>query len=188
MGKIKKAWEFIWKYKWIIIIVIIFVPSILFTVLKHIVFEYSGFCLDTIPWINKIDLLRMKFDNGFPFSSILEIIALVFVGREIKSVRQNLIIKNNFKTADSLSSFIGDTIYRLSNENVLVNKGKISDETCRQNISKILMLLSETKPDEQNLINCLNRYKTEDIHSIPEWITEIGNYGRKVIINYKTLE
>jgi hypothetical protein len=186
--KIKNLFRAItWKSirKWILYILI----SILVLFLLFNILEYTGVCINKIPVINKILFLkRLKFDPAFSISSILEIVALCFVGWEIRSTRKNLFIDNDLKTADRLSSLIADITSRLGDRRVKIKKNEIRDEECRQKINNVLTLLSESKQDEKNLITCLNRYMEEESIYIPDWINQIRKYGDKVITNYKKIK
>jgi hypothetical protein len=127
----------------------------------------------------------LKFDPNFSISSFLEIMALVFMAWEIRSTRKNLFIKNDLKAADFLSSLIAQITHSLGDPNLHVMNGNINDEKCRKLFNDILMHLNEEKRDEKELIDCLNRYKTEQIIIIPDWIEDIIKYGNKIITNYK---
>jgi hypothetical protein len=91
----------------------------------------------------------------------------------------------DLKTGDLLSLYLPDIIFRLENPNVFVSSGNISDEECRKLIHQTLMLLDGEKPEEKELIDCLNRYKTDQLIDIHDWVVDIERYGKKVINNYK---
>lgn len=174
--KTKTNWKSVWKFmKYILVIIIL--PQIVVPILKHIGVDV---------FIGKINLLKLCFDPEFSLSSLLEIVALAFVGIEIRSTRKNIFIQNNLDTAKLLSSLIDDITYRLDDHQVMMLRNK-ADETVRQKANKIITLLDSNKPDEKKLIDCLSKYEKEPVF-ISKWIKDIRQYGKEVIANYKKEE
>jgi hypothetical protein len=186
LGKVN-VWngiKIVLKYiRYIIIGCIILISSL---IILSFIPEFYKVCLDYIPGIKDISFLKesTSFKADFSISSILEIAALAFVAWQISSARKNLFIENDLKTGGLLSLYLPEIIFRLENPNISVS-GNISDEECRKFMHKAAMLLNKEKPEEKELIDCLNRYKTDNLINIPKWIEDINTCGKKVIDKYK---
>jgi hypothetical protein len=182
------------KFIWKCILYILSISSIAIFILLSLpllfsFFEYIGISFNEILCIDKIPFRkRLTFSSEFSITSIVEIIALCAVAWQIKATRRNLFIDNDLKIANSLSVYISEIISSLENTDVLIEKGKISDTTCRKLIIEVLVQLDEKKQDEKKLIDCLNRYKTEDILYIYNWTEDIKTYGNIVITNHKKIK
>jgi hypothetical protein len=149
------------------------------------VLDHYGFCRKNIPLINRIPSELLKFERTFSLSSILEIAGLCFVAWQIRATRKNIFIEKKLETANDISGHISEIINILMKNNVVVSRGFISNDRCIASMVELIMLLDREKPDEQDLINCLNHYAMDDIPDINAWIKDIEECGNKVITNYK---
>jgi hypothetical protein len=174
--------KFVLKYilKYILSIIFGFIILIISFIILSAIPELYKVCLDYIPWIND-----KEGQPDFSIPSILEIAALVAVAWQIRSAQKNLFIENDLQTGDSLNLCITEITFRLNDPKILVSENKINDAKCRKYMHKAVRLLDGEKPEEKELIDCLNRYKTDNLIDIHNWVVDIEKYGQKVIDKYK---